>query len=140
MPLCLQVFGLSGRHRITKNSHIGLLRAYAYRTCLACFGREADMADDGAAFLGQTGNVQYRGGPAFKMGRHGQYCTDGDDARAAAAGDQYVALAFMVQKNGRRQLFNQRLQSLILGRSEERRVGTESVSKGRYRCSTDPPK
>src|SRR3546814_16642636 len=104
------------------------------------------MADDGTAFLRQAGDVQHRCGAPFKMRGHSQDGADGDYATAAYAGDQNVAIAFGLGKNGLRQLCDQIVQALPVSRlrvrrlarlsaqrSEERRVGKECVSTCRSR-------
>ena len=51
--------------------------------------RELDMAEDGAALLGEAGHVDHAAALAFEMRGHAEDGADGDDAGAADASDDH---------------------------------------------------
>ena len=74
--------------QIATDHQVGRTRADARRVDILLAVRQAHVRHHGAALLRQAAHVEHGTALAFHVGRHGQDLADGDDARAADAGDQ----------------------------------------------------
>ncbi|SAI33726.1 Uncharacterised protein [Bordetella trematum] len=97
------------RDRVAQYGGVRLLPVQAGRARGCAGGRQADVADHRAAFLGQAGDVQHAGRQPLQMGRHRNQCADGDDAGAAHACDQQ-AVGRVQRLEGR---FGQQIQARL---------------------------
>ena len=70
--------------------------------------RETQVRHHRAAFLGESDHVENRTALPFQVRRHADQCADGDDARAANAGDDDAISAGQRRKLGLRQILETR--------------------------------
>ena len=83
----------AGDHEVASENEIGIARRDPDRVDVLLALREAHMAVDRAALLGEAGHVDHAATLVLEMGRHAENRADGDDARAADAGhDDRVSL------------------------------------------------
>jgi nitric oxide reductase activation protein len=87
---------LAERFRIGRGNHvatehqIGAARRDADRMDIVRRGGETKVRIDHPVLLRETGNVEHGHALLFQVRRHAQDRADGDDARAADAGDDHV--------------------------------------------------
>ena len=76
----------AGDDEVAAEHEIGIARRDPDRVDVLLALREAHMAVDRAALLGEAGHVDHAAALVLEMGRHAENRADGDDARAADAG------------------------------------------------------
>ncbi|MCY1294264.1 hypothetical protein D9M70_435540 [compost metagenome] len=89
-----------GRHHsIAAKQKFGALRLDACRGNVVRRQGQLNVADNRPILLGQTGEIERRGAPAFQMSRHGEDSADGDDPGPADPCHKYPTV---LQQLGRR--------------------------------------
>ncbi len=94
-----------GHDQVAAEREVGVFRCQAHGVQFVLVGGDAQMRHHRAVLLRHAHQVEHGAALAFEMRGHAEDRADGDDARAADAGDQHaVGAVERTRRRGRRQL------------------------------------